>query len=835
MGIYCNGVARYLGAQSWQIAILVIVVALAAWALRSRSAHIRYLLWLIVLAKCFVPPLYDVHMNILPERTSAEGSSAIVSPQTVEDISPQPSPQTDFPNPASYDEGVPAAAAHNDLVEPQTAAEVRPITWVRFHIMQVLVVVWIAGVCACLMNNLLRALRGNRRLRNNRRALPSEAQAQIEKLFGGDYPAPMPRIWLLDDTDQPFVWGLLRGSIYLPADFLKGSRQHRQNVLAHEISHVVRFDAAVNLLQIISQAVFWFHPLVWWANRKIRAEREKCCDEMAIARLKSVPKDYCMAIVEVLSNRSRSGYPVPSLAIAGPAAKIEERIKTIMKPGKTFYRRPGRRVAVFLGLVAALTVPTGLALTARARTETGDKKPETLHEAVVAGDIRLAKSFISDGADVNARDRYGSRPIHYAAQNGDKRLTRLLVAKGANITTRNRESLTPLNMAAREGHKELVEFFIARGADIKIKDYGGRTPLCNAAAGGHAEIVELLFAKGADVAARDHRGKIALNEAVMAGSKEIARLLIKAGSEICFPALHMAAFMDDSAKVKELLGQGADIESTDKDGYTPLYFAALGGNAEIVEHLLDKGADFAACKDKWHRPLLHDLAWRGDREMIELLLSKGAEVDMAMLNSSGERRATPLVFAFNHRDVIALLLARGAYVDSLDACGRTPLSRAALQGRVDIAELLLAHGAKINAQHGGTETAPLHWAASFDRVEMIRFLIAKGANLNAADKDGRTPLHRAAVGDKKGTVEILVAKGADIEAKDSAGKTPLHLAAQYGRKEAAEALIANGADLNAQTRENETALDLAEKKERTEIVELLKTALIKPAGNTLRF
>src|SRR5512146_1980303 len=67
MDTYLNEVMRYLVAQSWQIAVLTAVVATIAFALRRRSAHIRYLLWLLVVAKCLVPPLHVVPVRILPQ------------------------------------------------------------------------------------------------------------------------------------------------------------------------------------------------------------------------------------------------------------------------------------------------------------------------------------------------------------------------------------------------------------------------------------------------------------------------------------------------------------------------------------------------------------------------------------------------------------------------------------------------------------------------------------------------------------------------------------------------------------------------------------------------
>jgi prepilin-type processing-associated H-X9-DG protein len=121
----------------------------------------------------------------------------------------------------------------------------------------------------------------------------------------------------------------------------------------------------VNLLQILAQAAYWFHPLVWWANRRIRVEREKACDETAIARLQTRPRDYSRAIVEVLLAEHQSCRRIPTLAIAGPVKNIEERIRTMLQPGKRFHRRPSRPAVACALLLAVLIVPTTLALTRR--------------------------------------------------------------------------------------------------------------------------------------------------------------------------------------------------------------------------------------------------------------------------------------------------------------------------------------------------------------------------------------------------------------------------------------------------------------------------------------
>jgi beta-lactamase regulating signal transducer with metallopeptidase domain/Tol biopolymer transport system component len=342
---YLTQITNYLLTQSWQIAALVAVIAAVNLALKNRSAHVRYLLWLIVLAKCLVPPLFTVPLAVLPE----ERPAVVVTMLDRSVAEPPVRPVT------------PVAVAQAPTIVERPA---------RFNSRQWLVFGWVMGVAAFVIFAVTKALRTNSWLRRQRKLLPGELQSGIENLFSGLGIKTLPKVWLVDGIGQPFVWGLLRGGIYLPAEFVKlNNAEQRRGVLGHEISHILRFDAAVNILQIIAQAVFWFHPFVWWASKRIRAEREKCCDEMAIACLNAQAKDYSRAIVDTLVAEYKSTRPVPSLAVAGPVKNIEERIKTMLRPGKKFYKHPSLPVVAIVVLTALLAVPTTVVLTVRAENQ----------------------------------------------------------------------------------------------------------------------------------------------------------------------------------------------------------------------------------------------------------------------------------------------------------------------------------------------------------------------------------------------------------------------------------------------------------------------------------
>jgi cytohesin len=815
METYLTRITDYLLAQSWQIAVLTIAVAAAAFALRNRSAHIRYLLWLIVLAKCLLPPLYTIPLAILPR--AEPGEPIVVS--TPADISA-----------ADYevaDTAVVEPLEHASVSIEATSAPIVTDRATKKTVRDWLGIAWMTGVGVYLVMNLLRALRTNYWLWRKRQALSAKLQTDTKNLLSDYGFKSFPRIWLIEGISQPFVWGLLRGSIYLPADFVKVNNAERQrSILGHELSHILRFDAAVNILQVMGQAIFWFHPFVWWANRKIRQEREKCCDEMAIASLGAKAKEYSSAIVNILIAKYESTRPVPSLAVAGPVKNIEERIKTMLRPGKKFYKRPSLIAAITVFLVAFLTVPTTLVLTAQEEIEAPKlqtKSTQPLHEAATAGDIEKVKSLISKGADVNEKDLGGKTPLHCAAEKGYAEVARLLISQGAYVNATGRREMTSLHFAAMSGDKQTVELLLSKGADVNAKNRDGRTPLFEAmksTAAGRKEVVELLAAKGAKVSA--------FHLAAYMGDMEKLKKFLQEGININTPgdcnitALHAAANSGKKDIVEFLISKGANVDAKDLSNLTPLYYAALHNYEDIADSLLAKGADVnAKGKDSYaYYTLLYFAIWDHNKDAIKLLISKGANV-----NAKDVYDYTPLFFAMweNDKDTVELLISKGADVNAEDKDGRTPYYCAAMDGREDMVKLLTAkgaappspihlaaragdlakvkslieEGADVNAKDKPGQT-PLFWAVRADNSDVAKFLITKGADVNAKDKIGMTPLYFVIF--HNGTndmVELLIAKGADIDIKESYGMTPLHAACFRGRKDIAELLIAKGSNVNA--------------------------------------
>ena len=195
---------------------------------------------------------------------------------------------------------------------------------------------------------------------------------------------------------------------------------------------------------------------------------------------------------------------------------------------------------------------------------------------------------------------------------------------------------------------------------------------------------------------------------------------------------------------------------------------------------------------------------------------------------------TPLHLAAfkGYKDVVELLLANKAEVNAKDNNGQTPLHVAALKGHKDVAELLLANKAEVNAKDNNGET-PLHLAALSGHKDVVELLLANKAEVNAKDNDGQTPLHVAALkatrtwrnccwrmeprsmlmtrhaGGDLEKVKALLKDNPDLVfSKDKEGRTPLHLAAANGHKDVAELLLANKAEVNAKDNYGDDAFAL---------------------------
>jgi ankyrin repeat protein len=285
---------------------------------------------------------------------------------------------------------------------------------------------------------------------------------------------------------------------------------------------------------------------------------------------------------------------------------------------------------------------------------------------------------------------------------------------------------------------------------------------------------------------------------------------------------NMYAFINtkDDSDQTPLTKHGAKEISSAKvedDQAKTLHEAAFDGNIELVKSLVSSGADVNT-QNNWGWTPLYTAAAIGHRDIVSFLIVKGANVD-----TPSELGMTPLHFAVSNdrTDIAKLLIEKGADCSVRDKTGMTPLYTTITRGYIDSARLLIDKGADVNGKGMWGQTL-LHTAAAYGHIDIVTLLIDRGADVNATNRSGLTPLFSACERSNKEVTELLIDRGANTEAKDKWGRTPLHVAAKNGQKDFVELLIAKGADVNAPNNKGRTPLERAVDEGYTEIVELLR-------------
>lgn len=258
-------------------------------------------------------------------------------------------------------------------------------------------------------------------------------------------------------------------------------------------------------------------------------------------------------------------------------------------------------------------------------------------------------------------------------------------------------------------------------------------------------------------------------------------------------------------KVEEALNNGANINAKDKEGNMPLHYSVIWDKPEITEILLRHGADVNA-KSKSGATALHYAARFCNLTSIAEIMSY-----MIMPDSENPFLKNP---PKSRVYITELLLRHGADVNARTRYGVTPLHWAALSGQADVAEVLIENGADVNARMNDLLLTPLHYTAKYGSADIAELLLKHGADADSKDDEkGMTPLHFASNYGHADVAEVLINYGADVNSEDDHGFTALHMAAEKGHADIVEVLLKHGANINADDNDdNYTALDLAKGK-----------------------
>lgn len=251
----------------------------------------------------------------------------------------------------------------------------------------------------------------------------------------------------------------------------------------------------------------------------------------------------------------------------------------------------------------------------------------------------------------------------------------------------------------------------------------------------------------------------------------------------------------DRARILELLAANPlELKATDLDGRTPLHWAVLLGQADIVDLLLNAGAPVNAATIYGVTPVMTT----ADPSIIARLLSAGADPNV----SSASGVSTYYLAATQHDVVRMRLFEQAGFKPDLP-------SAIVLNDVHRINELVGGNPELLRSKVGPTKLSMLHIASLEGNLSAAQVLMGLGCDCNARDDRQSTPLHATAIRGTRDIVELLVTHGADIEAIDSNGDTPLHVACWLGNLEVVKALLSNGASTIIRNRAGETPAEIA--------------------------
>jgi ankyrin repeat protein len=445
-----------------------------------------------------------------------------------------------------------------------------------------------------------------------------------------------------------------------------------------------------------------------------------------------------------------------------------------------------------------------------------DRTP--LHMAVSGGLLEVTRTLIGRGATINARDSNGRTPLHptYHTLNGtfDDQyfdVMRCLLEHGADVDSQaNTAYPTPLHLASYLGGFKVAQLLLDHGADINVRDKNGRTPLhgtlvdlTDGLSDYFFDIVRFLLEHGADVYALDNDHATPLHVASQCGGTKAARLLLEHGADVHAlddnhsTPLHFASKGYNAEAVHLLLVHGADVHALDNNHSTPLHHISEHGDAGAACELLEHGAVIDARDSKGSTPL-QVASYCGNASVARVLLEHGANIDTR--NKDDQTPRNILLTLWNGKvpdddiDTIRFFLERGADVDAVDHNHLGLLHAASCSGSIEVARLLLKHGANIDVRNSWGQT-PLHRALveihdNFDHKHFdgIQLFLEHGAGVDALDNYNSTPLHVASRYGSVRATRLLLKHGANVHLLNNAGHTPSQVASANGHEETARLL-----------------------------------------------
>jgi len=359
-------------ALSNAVAATVLAIIAAIVTPYLRHPKLRHALWLLVLIKLVTPPVWRLSVSIpasLPDsfvskptpplapspspldfgelsrvgegRTSASSVEPGEGP-FISSISPSPSPPdagrrvAPSPSRQPLTEPTPAASTvrpHSLTASSSTTTSFEPPIERSLSIVEVLVLLWMTGLVVSISVIAFRIRRFSRALRRFADGTPPALRDEASEIAAAVGLRKTPRLAVIEGPLSPMVWsGSWRPVILFPRDLLEAlALPERRLLIAHELLHVRRGDHVVRWFEMLVLAVYWWHPVAWWAARRLRQAEEECCDAAVLSVFPDEGPTYGQTLLATCEFLARHPAVTPLLASGfGREQHLKRRLNMIL-------------------------------------------------------------------------------------------------------------------------------------------------------------------------------------------------------------------------------------------------------------------------------------------------------------------------------------------------------------------------------------------------------------------------------------------------------------------------------------------------------------------------